>query len=77
MLGVVITESKMKQKLYNGNVGADAGFFKMGGGDVQLRSTRTNWGRGPALGPMIKSLDLGPKRGETPGPPPPGICTCN
>ena len=45
--------------------GADPGFFKRGGG-VHLRSTskkKGGRGGGPILGPMLKSLHSGPKRG--------------
>ena len=53
--------------------GADPGFFKGGGGGGSILGlqAKRGWGAGggPIVGPMLKSLHSGPKRG---GPDPPG-----
>ena len=48
--------------------GADPGFLK-GGSILGLQAKKEGPGGGPILGPMLKSLHSGPKRGS--GPPGP------
>ena len=53
--------------------GADPGFFKGAGGSILgLQAKKGGPGGGPIVGPMLKNLHSGPKRGVRTPPPPPG-----